>query len=91
MKDDRDCKHGQLARTCEICDLESTAEYRKELLLRALPHLDDRIRDDNDVDYEDIDLVSIYYDIRDELGVADNESVPRINFTGNNTEDETHG
>ena len=34
----RDCKHGQLARSCEICgleaDLESQAEYVKELQAR---------------------------------------------------------
>ena len=34
----RDCKHGQLARSCEICgleaDLESQAEYIKELQAR---------------------------------------------------------
>jgi len=36
----RDCKHGQLARSCEICELEHERdELRAQLLLTALPQV----------------------------------------------------
>lgn len=36
----RDCKHGQLARSCDICELEHERdELRAQLLLTALPQV----------------------------------------------------